>query len=117
MNLQKLQKYFEEAESSKIRFEGTCHDCKSPVRVDADMEADGKTTITGGALFNPQVGANEDESQIFLKCDACYEKDSTLKNYQPCSVYSRIVGYLRPVSNWNSGKQAEFENRKLFKNK
>jgi ribonucleoside-triphosphate reductase len=29
-------------------------------------------------------------------------------------VYSRVVGYLRPVRQWNSGKQAEFENRKSF---
>jgi ribonucleoside-triphosphate reductase (formate) len=29
-------------------------------------------------------------------------------------VYSRVVGYLRPVRQWNSGKQAEFENRKNF---
>jgi len=32
----------------------------------------------------------------------------------PCEVYSRIVGYLRPVQNWNAGKQAEFEARALF---
>ncbi len=31
-----------------------------------------------------------------------------------CEVYSRIVGYLRPVDQWNDGKQAEFEERKLF---
>ncbi|MBU2577526.1 anaerobic ribonucleoside-triphosphate reductase [Patescibacteria group bacterium] len=34
---------------------------------------------------------------------------------QPCEVFSRIVGYLRPVSQWNDGKQAEFEMRKIFK--
>jgi anaerobic ribonucleoside-triphosphate reductase len=34
---------------------------------------------------------------------------------QPCEVYSRIVGYLRPVSQWNSGKQEEFKERKEFK--
>ncbi|MBN2830586.1 MAG: ribonucleoside triphosphate reductase [Candidatus Cloacimonetes bacterium] len=31
-----------------------------------------------------------------------------------CEVYSRVVGYLRPVSQWNGGKQAEFELRKTF---
>ncbi len=30
-------------------------------------------------------------------------------------VYSRVVGYLRPVNQWNSGKQAEFVMRKNFK--
>ncbi len=32
-----------------------------------------------------------------------------------CEVYSRVVGYLRPVSQWNAGKQAEFADRLLFK--
>ncbi len=31
-----------------------------------------------------------------------------------CEVYSRVVGYIRPVSQWNDGKQAEFEDRKTF---
>ncbi len=34
---------------------------------------------------------------------------------QPCEVYSRIVGYIRPVVQWNPGKQEEFKNRKKFK--
>ncbi len=29
-------------------------------------------------------------------------------------VYSRVVGYLRPVSQWNKGKSAEFKLRKTF---
>ena len=32
-------------------------------------------------------------------------------------VYSRIVGYLRPVEQWNEGKQAEFKDRKTFNSK
>jgi len=31
-----------------------------------------------------------------------------------CEVYSRVVGYIRPVSNWNDSKQAEFADRKKF---
>lgn len=31
-----------------------------------------------------------------------------------CEVYSRVVGYMRPVKQWNRGKQQEFEDRKLF---
>lgn len=31
-----------------------------------------------------------------------------------CEVYSRVVGYLRPVENWNEGKQEEFKDRKMF---
>jgi ribonucleoside-triphosphate reductase len=29
-------------------------------------------------------------------------------------VYSRVVGYFRPVRNWNEGKQEEFKQRKSF---
>jgi len=32
-----------------------------------------------------------------------------------CEVYSRVVGYLRPVDQWNEGKQAEFRSRKTYK--
>ncbi len=32
-----------------------------------------------------------------------------------CEVYSRVVGYLRPVNQWNKGKQEEFGLRKTFK--
>lgn len=32
-----------------------------------------------------------------------------------CEVYSRVVGYIRPVQQWNDGKQAEYADRKTFK--
>ncbi|RLG73152.1 MAG: ribonucleoside triphosphate reductase [Methanobacteriota archaeon] len=32
-----------------------------------------------------------------------------------CEVYSRVVGYLRPVNQWNKGKQEEFKLRKKFR--
>ncbi|MGI6433780.1 MAG: ribonucleoside triphosphate reductase [Syntrophomonadaceae bacterium] len=32
-----------------------------------------------------------------------------------CEVYSRVVGYLRPVDQWNEGKQQEFKNRQTYK--
>ena len=31
-----------------------------------------------------------------------------------CEVWSRSVGYLRPVEQWNEGKQQEFEDRQTF---
>lgn len=34
---------------------------------------------------------------------------------QATEVYSRVVGYLRPVNQWNDGKQAEFSIRSRFK--
>lgn len=33
---------------------------------------------------------------------------------QKCEVYSRIVGYIRPVQQWNEGKAQEFEDRMTF---
>jgi len=33
----------------------------------------------------------------------------------PCEVYSRIVGYVRPVRNWNKGKQQEFVERQTYR--
>jgi len=41
------------------------------------------------------------------------QNDLSLKR-QPCEVYSRVVGYLRPVGQWNKGKQAEFFDRKEY---
>jgi ribonucleoside-triphosphate reductase len=40
-----------------------------------------------------------------IACPTCGEK---------CEVYSRVVGYLRPVSQWNDGKQSEYRIRKMF---
>ncbi|MFQ6037570.1 MAG: ribonucleoside triphosphate reductase, partial [Candidatus Aminicenantales bacterium] len=37
-----------------------------------------------------------------VECPKCHE---------PTEVYSRIVGYLRPVATWNDGKQQEFRER------
>jgi len=31
-----------------------------------------------------------------------------------CEVYSRVVGYYRPLQNWNEGKREEFSDRKEF---
>ena len=36
------------------------------------------------------------------------------KERTECEVYSRVVGYMRPVKQWNLGKQQEFSDRKLF---
>lgn len=42
-----------------------------------------------------------------FECPQC-----TIK--QPCEVYSRVVGYIRPVQQWHKGKQEEYEGRKEF---
>jgi len=43
------------------------------------------------------------------------EKENDVLRKVPCEVYSRIVGYLRPVRNWNAAKRQEFEDRQVFR--
>lgn len=33
---------------------------------------------------------------------------------QPCERWTRVMGYLRPVSQFNKGKQSEYNERKWF---
>jgi hypothetical protein len=110
-----LQKFFDKSSSPHIGFKGSCHTCGEPVCVDMDMDPQGKVTITGGAIYKAQIGQTSADQSFFMKCDACYKRDPVLRQYQPCEVYSRVIGYLRPVSEWNDGKQAEYKLRKTFK--
>jgi ribonucleoside-triphosphate reductase len=59
--------------------------------------------------------AYKTEEGEFYKCKACHLKDSTLRNYRPVERYSRVCGYMRPVEQWNPGKQEEFKDRVNFK--
>jgi len=62
-------------------------------------------SVTPTFSICPQHGYIAGEHEFCPKC--------TIK--QPCEVYSRVVGYLRPVKQWNEGKQAEFKDRKVFR--
>ena len=42
------------------------------------------------------------------------QQDHCTECRQETEIYSRVVGYLRPVKQWNTGKQAEFKMRKTF---
>ena len=42
-------------------------------------------------------------------------EQKTNKGRTRCEVWSRVVGYLRPVDKWNEGKVSEFNDRKIFK--
>lgn len=33
---------------------------------------------------------------------------------EKCEVFSRVVGYYRPVRNWHEGKKEEFRQRKTY---
>jgi len=41
-------------------------------------------------------------------------EDNLEEQRTKCEVYSRVVGYMRPVKQWNRGKQQEFADRKVF---
>lgn len=34
---------------------------------------------------------------------------------QRCEVWSRVMGYLRPIDSWNIGKRSEWHDRKPFR--
>jgi hypothetical protein len=83
-----------------------CHDCKKSIKVIKDKTNDGVVLV---------YELPDKSKMTIMKCNDCYLKDKSLRNYQPVECYSRVVGYLRPVQQWNTGKQKEFEQRKEFK--
>ena len=64
-------------------------------------------TITPTFSICPQHGYIRGENYQCPVCEAEGQETS-------CEVYSRVVGYLRPVDQWNAGKQEEFRERKTF---
>ena len=60
-------------------------------------------TLTPTFSICPSHGYLDGEQKTCSICD------------QETEVYSRVVGYLRPVRQWNEGKQAEYGNRRSFK--
>jgi len=85
----------------------TCHDCGKEILTKKDNEL-----IKAKQL---QYKYGEQKIMVF-KCDTCFERNKGLQNFQECEVYSRIVGYLRPIKQWNDGKQQEFKERTPYKN-
>ena len=43
------------------------------------------------------------------------KKKLTNADRTKCEVYSRVVGYLRPVGQWNDGKAAEYQMRTEYR--
>ncbi len=61
-------------------------------------------TLTPTFSICPRHGYLAGEHKTCPKCNPRME----------CEVYSRIVGYIRPVSQWNPGKVSEFKRRKTY---
>ncbi len=84
-----------------------CHDCRKKISLN------GEDIINGVFLrYKDPMG-----DYTIVKCNDCYQRNPQLANYKKCEVYSRIVGYIRPVNQWNDGKQQEFRERKTYKTK
>ncbi|MEA3502657.1 MAG: anaerobic ribonucleoside-triphosphate reductase, partial [Actinomycetota bacterium] len=108
--LKEIEKHLE---TNDLAFNGFCHDCDAPVEVLCSVNKKGEVIISGGAMYNPIMGTPPTE-HTFFKCDNCFGKDKTLRNFIPCEIFSRVVGYLRPVAQWNIGKKEEFKQRKEY---
>lgn len=52
--------------------------------------------------------------EIDKDIEAAKKELETIKG-TPTELYTRIVGYYRPVANWNPGKREEYKIRKVFK--
>ena len=78
-----------------------CHDCRKEM---GEKE---------GFLLKYKDG--EDIVEV-VKCESCYNQNLSLNRFRNCEVYSRVVGYVRPVRQWNVGKRREFGDRECYKN-
>lgn len=52
-----------------------------------------------------------DQPKTIKPCCLLSENESCK---QKTKVYSRVVGYIRPVEDWNVAKQQEFEDRQTY---
>ena len=83
----------------------TCMDCNKEFQM--NME---RTSATCIEIKNGAIGKRYGD--YIFKCPECFRKSQDFG--QDCEVYSRVVGYLRPISNWNPGKKEEYKIRKNY---
>lgn len=105
-----------------------------------DLQDDLQTKYTGGTVIHIFVGEEIRDTEVtksmvkkitgnyrlpyftltptFSVCPShgymAGEKPACTTCQAPTEVYSRVVGYLRPVNQWNNGKRTEFRMRKSF---
>ncbi|MBN1870799.1 MAG: ribonucleoside triphosphate reductase [Candidatus Omnitrophica bacterium] len=106
-----------------------------------DLQDNLQSRYTGGTVFHGFVGEKIENTEslkslirmichryklpyftitpTFSVCPSCGyvagEHYTCPKCQEACEVYSRVVGYLRPVQQWNNGKREEFGMRKTYK--
>jgi predicted secreted protein len=81
-----------------------CHDCKKEIGLNGEL-------IENGVYLSYD---NNGEKINIFKCNECYAKSPALTNFRECEVYSRVVGYIRPVQQWHKGKKQEYGERAEF---
>ena len=105
-----------------------------------DLQDNLQTKYTGGTVIHFFLGERMDDPQTLKKlvktiCEnyklpyftfspsfsICKNHGYLVGEHPTCpscseatEVYSRVVGFLRPVSQWNKGKQAEFDMREHY---
>ena len=105
-----------------------------------DIQEDLQILYTGGTVFHAFLGEQIDDltalRSLLQKVFSCYRIPyfTMTPTFSICSthgylrgeqafcpncgqateVWSRVVGFYRPVKNWNPGKQSEFEERRTF---
>jgi len=89
-------------QNSKV--DAFCHDCAKKIIFK------GTEIINGFEL----VYDNNGEKIKVFKCSDCFSKNQGLTNFRKCEVYSRVVGYIRPVNQWHKGKKQEYGERKEY---
>lgn len=52
---------------------------------------------------------------VCIDCGQTVLVPPTISRKVPVEQYSRVVGYYRPVDQWNRGKQEEFNERKAVR--
>lgn len=106
-----------------------------------EMQEELQTAYNGGTVFHVYLGEELNDwrscrtlvkkiaeqtkipyfsiTPTFSVCAGCGRIKGKVDRCPKCGkmteVYSRIVGYLRPLSRWNKGKAREFKERKTFK--
>lgn len=89
-----------------IELIGKCQKCAREVSIlvfKKGIEIEGNGGIVKGV----------DERPLF-KCTECLEKDGGRISSQRTEIFTRVVGYLRPIQAFNKGKKEEFHMRKNY---
>lgn len=102
-------------ECQELVFKGKCHDCGQETEVVTSLE-NNEVIMEGGAVYSVDQPCSRPDG-IYVKCLDCYHKQPALSKFRKTEIYSRVVGYLRPVKQWNKGKQAEWGKRVKYDEK